>query len=60
MSFVTGTPVQAETISAMLSAVTSSRRSEPGPWSVASVAACSSSRFWSSGSVSYWSLAAVS
>ena len=60
ISFVTGIPVQAATISAMLSAVTSSRRSEPGPWSAARAASCSLSRAWSWGRVSYWSLAAVS
>ena len=36
-----GIPVQTATISAMSSAVTSSLSSEPGPWSVASVASCS-------------------
>ena len=38
---VTGIPVQAATISAMSSAVTSSLSSAPGPWSAAIAASCS-------------------
>ena len=56
---LTGIPVQAPTISAMSSAVTSSFSIEPGPWSVARVASSSASRSVSSLSVPYLSCAAV-
>ena len=56
---LTGIPVQAPTISAMSSAVTSSLSSEPGPWRAASAASCSVIRSVSSLSVPYLSSAAV-
>jgi hypothetical protein len=59
MSRLTGMPVQAPTISAISSAVTSSLRSEPAPCSLASSASWAAS--WSSRAffVSYLSWAAV-
>ena len=59
-SFVTGTPVQADTISAMSSASTSSLSRRPGPWSASSAASRSVRRACSSGNVPYLSCAALS